>query len=198
MSVVLPAARCAMTRSRMSSSRARSTVPPQASRQQPVAAPAVGRVARRPGGPQVTDASRDRPPGRRSERRRAVLRTCGAIAEQGLAGRATAREPGGDGVRGRSPGVDSAQAGEDLVAPAGERVEHRLLRSRRPPRDLDVVDAELLVAVAAASTTAAAPPSASRRTGALQTSHRSDEVALVAIAAPPGASAASGRGGRAP
>ena len=35
------------------------------------------------------------PPGR--------LRTCGAIAEHGLAGRATAREPDGDGVRGRSP-----------------------------------------------------------------------------------------------
>ena len=36
------------------------------------------------------------------------LRTCGAIAKHGLAGRATAREPAGDGVRGRSPGGDSA------------------------------------------------------------------------------------------
>ena len=31
------------------------------------------------------------------------VRTCGATAEHGLAGRATAREPDGDGVRGRSP-----------------------------------------------------------------------------------------------
>ena len=40
-------------------------------------------------------------PGRPAEQPR--LTTCGAIAEHGLAGRATAREPDGDGVRGRSP-----------------------------------------------------------------------------------------------
>src|SRR3954463_2231720 len=132
MSVVFPAARCAMTRSRMSSSRARSTVPPQG------LAAAAGHSGRSWAG------SRSDPVIRRSPTLAVIV--CQAAGPKRW--RPAVRPPGSRpamGSGGAAPGVDSVEAGEDLVAPAGERVEHGLLRCAHRA-ELEVVDAELLVA----------------------------------------------------